>query len=276
VAGSDYQATYGYDAVGNRDTQVVDGVPTAFTYNLGNKVTEIVSGEPASLRLLFTYDADLNLVTRRETVGNVESVYVSGLFERRSSPEPGKNYEHVFTIVGPEVAVAEVTRTFPEEEVSAFTTATRYLHRDHLGSISSTTDEDGEVVHRLSFDAWGQRRPAVISDDNQSLPASAVHEGFTGHDNALEVLGLIDMKGRLMPWRRTKTRRSSTSDSGCRSKTCPLTAWQSSDARRVRPTSRTCRAWRTASAAWPPASGWASGSALTPHAGWPATCSMAS
>jgi hypothetical protein len=38
------------------------------------------------------------------------------------------------------------------------TTATRYFHTDHLGSISVITNEDGGVVERLSYDAWGKRR----------------------------------------------------------------------------------------------------------------------
>lgn len=36
----------------------------------------------------------------------------------------------------------------------------RYLHRDHLGSTVAISDESGQVVQRMSFDPWGQRRVA--------------------------------------------------------------------------------------------------------------------
>lgn len=36
----------------------------------------------------------------------------------------------------------------------------RYLHRDHLGSVDTVTNESGTVVERLSYNAWGKRRTA--------------------------------------------------------------------------------------------------------------------
>jgi hypothetical protein len=39
---------------------------------------------------------------------------------------------------------------------------------DHLGSISVATDENGNVVERLSYDAWGKRRFANGTDDVMS------------------------------------------------------------------------------------------------------------
>jgi hypothetical protein len=40
---------------------------------------------------------------------------------------------------------------------------TRYLHKDHLGSVDTITDEFGAVVLRLSFDAFGKRRGSAWS-----------------------------------------------------------------------------------------------------------------
>jgi hypothetical protein len=39
--------------------------------------------------------------------------------------------------------------------IAAETISTRYFHTDHLGSISVITDENGVVLERLSYDAWG-------------------------------------------------------------------------------------------------------------------------
>nr|VFK68664.1 MAG: hypothetical protein BECKUNK1418G_GA0071005_12571 [Candidatus Kentron sp. UNK]VFK73685.1 MAG: hypothetical protein BECKUNK1418H_GA0071006_12521 [Candidatus Kentron sp. UNK] len=35
---------------------------------------------------------------------------------------------------------------------------TRYLHRDNLGSIDTITDGRGNIVERMSYEAFGQRR----------------------------------------------------------------------------------------------------------------------
>lgn len=35
---------------------------------------------------------------------------------------------------------------------------TRYLHRDHLGSVVALSDLAGAVVERYSYDPWGKRR----------------------------------------------------------------------------------------------------------------------
>jgi hypothetical protein len=53
---------------------------------------------------------------------------------------------------------------------------TRYLLKDHLGSIDVVLDSNGGVLERMSFDAWGKRRkldwthytgdPAVIGSSN--------------------------------------------------------------------------------------------------------------
>jgi len=45
------------------------------------------------------------------------------------------------------------------------TVATRYFHKDHLGSVAVISNETGGVVERLSYDAWGKRRFANGSDD---------------------------------------------------------------------------------------------------------------
>src|ERR1700733_1649778 len=49
--------------------------------------------------------------------------------------------------------------------IAAETVSTRYFHTDHLGSISVITDENGVVLERLSYDAWGKRRFASGADD---------------------------------------------------------------------------------------------------------------
>jgi hypothetical protein len=57
-------------------------------------------------------------------------------------------------------------------------TATRYFHTDHLGSISVITNESGGVVERLSFDAWGKRRNPDGSPDPAGAITSETSRGY--------------------------------------------------------------------------------------------------
>jgi len=81
-------------------------------------------------------------------------------------------------------------------ENSDETVATRYFHKDHLGSISVITDESGAVLERLSYDAWGKRRHTDGSDDPSGSITSQTSRGFTGHEE-LDSVGLVHMNGRV-------------------------------------------------------------------------------
>src|SRR5690606_31789869 len=100
---------------------------------------------------------------------------------------------------------------------SAGTIKTRYLHKDHLGSITVITDESGNEVESFSFDPWGKRRAMSLTQlqsilgnwsslnnyqkGNLTIPAltltsATTHKGFTGH-NQLDGVNLIHMGGRV-------------------------------------------------------------------------------
>jgi RHS repeat-associated protein len=63
-----------------------------------------------------------------------------------------------------------------------------YAHNDHLGSIVSLTDGDGEPVFKATYDAWGNQ---TITNHNFKF-----HRGYTGHEHLPE-FGLINMNGRM-------------------------------------------------------------------------------
>lgn len=70
-----------------------------------------------------------------------------------------------------------------------------YMLGDHLGSVTTIVNQDGQVVRRKSFDVWGKERnadtwsgAAAIDTDN--------HRGYTGHESIQEV-GLVHMNGRI-------------------------------------------------------------------------------
>ncbi len=73
------------------------------------------------------------------------TIYVEGLFDREAT---GALVNDVHYIVANGQAVA----TFSSSNA---VTSTRYLHRDH---VSSVTNEAGTLVDTLAYDAWGARR----------------------------------------------------------------------------------------------------------------------
>jgi RHS repeat-associated protein len=80
-------------------------------------------------------------------------------------------------------------------ERQADTYTTLLVGTDHLGSIVGLFSNDGRLVQKLSYDAWGNRR----NPDSYSQPFTEVprlRRGFTGHEQ-LDTLGLINMNGRM-------------------------------------------------------------------------------
>ena len=73
----------------------------------------------------------------------------------------------------------------------------RYIHKDHLGSWHTITDENSNLLQELSFDAWGNRRnPATWRAFNGTPPTPLFDRGFTGHEH-LYAFSLINMNGRI-------------------------------------------------------------------------------
>lgn len=79
-----------------------------------------------------------------------------------------------------------------------------YWHKDHLGSLTATTDHAGAVTARYAYDPFGKRRyingaydafGALVIDWNSAV-SSGTARGFTGHE-MLDDVGLIHMNGRL-------------------------------------------------------------------------------
>lgn len=106
------------------------------------------------------------------------------------------NFRHY--IAGGTGTIAEYIRT------SSGTNTTRYLTKDHLGSIDSITGSTGSVIVRMSYDAHGARRNeagwsgAVPSADRTNIAANT-RRGFTEHD-MLDNFPLIHMNGRVFDW----------------------------------------------------------------------------
>jgi len=135
--------SYVYDANGN----MTSGRGRNISYGHFDKPT-LISNTQGSTS--FAYDTGRNRYKRTTTEDNDEGVsvttttYYLGNLELVSDNQ-GKN---------------EVRRYLPNAIQTHHGTgaiSTKYLHKDHLGSIDTITDENGKILDKLYFDAWGKK-----------------------------------------------------------------------------------------------------------------------
>ena len=121
----------------------------------------------------------------------VLTLYGAVLYERRHA---GAATEHTHHVQANGRTVATVKR-----EGTSPTNTTRYLHKDHLGSVVAITGETGAIVESLAYDAWGKRRPAATWQTPAPgvfIAAITLTRGFTMHEH-LDQVGLVHMGGRV-------------------------------------------------------------------------------
>ncbi len=170
-------SVFTYDAVGNQIGRPGRVTITYAPFDLPETVKK--NGKTTSLG----YDGDQQRI--RKTSGNTETLYFEDLFEQVTS---GNAQEFRYYVHSPERVIAVVTR-------GSANAGTNYLHADHLGSVESVTNANGEVVEKRSYDAFGARRNPQWGTSG-GVTSGLVAKGFTGHDEEDE-FGLINMKGRL-------------------------------------------------------------------------------
>jgi RHS repeat-associated protein len=186
--------SYAYDANGNMITRNGDAI-TWYSYNLPDRINQ------GSNYSQFYYGAGrgrYKQVAYTSPGGSLPSgtettLYIGGLFEKVTKPSGVIEYKH-YIMAGKEAVAIRTLRSNSAND-------TRYLHKDHLGSVDSITNESGAVVQRLSFDAFGKRRSAsswsgsLTSGDWTSI-AAITHRGFTFHEQ-LDNVELVHMNGRV-------------------------------------------------------------------------------
>ncbi len=180
---------YIYDASGN----MVSGAGRTLTWTSFQKPRTIAKGSTVST---FEYGPDRGRVRQVKVKGAVTEIltYVGGLYERVE--KTGSAMEHVHYVFAGGARVAIETAS----ESAGSNVKLRYLHMDHLGSVDVVTNELGEVVERLSFGAFGERRvaqgTATWQDLALALSSAETRRGFTGHEQ-LDDFGLVHMNGRV-------------------------------------------------------------------------------
>ena len=181
-----------------------------------------ITGPAGSPKYTWQYDERHARVQQtRVSGGNTRSTWylhpdaMGGLaFESESNSSPASvEHRHFLTAAGQAFGVLTTTDALPTlgtgqmspPTVTSVTLAkVEYWHKDHLGSIASTSDQNGALQQRYSFDPFGKRRyttgaydaTGVVQSDWSLAAANGTGRGFTGHEQ-LDDVGLVHMNGRV-------------------------------------------------------------------------------
>lgn len=175
--------TYSYDANGNQVTR--DGASQAWaSFNLPLQLAQPFDGVTYQSR--FNYGPDHGRWKQVATYSNGTETthYVGGLLEKEHTTSTNRTYwrHYVPTPSGLSIVVSRN---------SDGTASTGYLLTDHLGSTDTVLDASGNVIARMGYGAFGERR----APDWAGI-ANTTRRGYTGHEH-LDNLALVHMNGRV-------------------------------------------------------------------------------
>ena len=187
--GSNNQS-YQYDANGN----MIQSGDKQIAWTSFNKPKTFSKGD---FRTQFVYAPDRARYLKVQTGNNthIRTNYVGKVYEQisdTSTTTPTTKHRYFIYADGQLITIHSKTTAnnsqLPDE--------TRYLHRDNLGSIDTITDGRGNIVERLSYDAFGKRRTANWRTDDDITAPVLTNRGFTGHEH-IDEMGFIHMNGRV-------------------------------------------------------------------------------
>jgi RHS repeat-associated protein len=203
--------TLTYDANGSIiEYDAASGPDKFIEYNHANQPVKIVVGtsindtNPVG-KDEFMYGPDGQRYYKKSTYldsndnQRVEHTFYVGAFEE-IVPDTSSGMDSILkTRVGS--AVLHITEI---PIIGSATESIEYLHRDHLGSVDTITDESGDVLQTMAFEPYGARRSNdwlsnLSGSEEQSLLdglATRTSRGFTGHEH-LDRTGFIHMNGRV-------------------------------------------------------------------------------
>ena len=141
--------SYAYDDNGN----MIFGAGRTLTWTSFNKPKTVVS---TSTNTRFDYGPERARIRQVKVQGATTTTikYVGTLFEQVGKTGAATRYVNYIFAGSKRVAI------YTTDNAATPSPMLRYLHRDHLGSVDTVTNESGAVVERLSFDAFGKRRVA--------------------------------------------------------------------------------------------------------------------
>lgn len=135
--------------------------------------------------------------------GTETIISIAGLLEKYTSSSAAGTtlYRHWIPAPDGTLIQVEVARN-----AGPGTLTTRYITRDHLGSVDAVLASTAAVLNRESFNAWGARRSATgwtgaPGSTEWAAIADTLRQGYTSdgtNHTHLDNLGLIHMNGRVL------------------------------------------------------------------------------
>lgn len=221
VAGA-LNASYTYDANGNLQT-ASSGKYRSLSYTSFNLPDSDngLQGIAGGARYAWQYDENHARIkenhtdsTGARTTWNLHPDNQGGLgFESETAPSGAISNRHYLSVGGQAIAVLVTTgalptlssnQTAPAVLTSVAVVKLEFWHKDHLGSLITTTDHNGTVTARYAYDPFGKRRYTNGTYDSfgnlivdwSSIQNAGTDRGFTGHEH-LDDIGIVHMNGRL-------------------------------------------------------------------------------
>ncbi len=181
--------TYTYDSNGNRIISTGPSNSGTVTYTSFDKPTAITKGTKS---IHFEYGTNHNRqIQKVYENGELKNtkLYIGGIYEKDINDLGVVKHTHFIQAGGSTIAV--YTQEAGQNEL-------RYLHKDHLGSIQTITDDQGDIIEVFNYDAWGKRRNGTTWGPyiDFTTVSFSFHRGFTGHEH-LDDVALIHMNGRI-------------------------------------------------------------------------------
>jgi len=221
VAGSS-ATTYGYDANGNL-TSASAGKYRSISYTSFNLPDSQNGVQGAAGSPKYTWQYDENHARVKETHSDANGTRTTWYlhpdnqgalsFESETAASGAISNRHYLSAGGQTIAVLVSTAALPTltstqtapPAIGSITLAkVEYWHKDHLGSLVTTSDHAGAVTQRYAYDPFGKRRytngqydafGSLVVDWSPSVNWGT-DRGFTGHEH-LDDVGLVHMNGRV-------------------------------------------------------------------------------
>jgi RHS repeat-associated protein len=141
--------TYTYDAAGNMVTKLAEGVTTYYRYDAQGRLDQVRSGTTTIVTYQYTCDGE-----RVKQIGQVgTTLYIDRLYEVRPDSSA---IDHLYASGSPTADVI----------LLGTTTTTNHFVGDHLGSITTVTDNNGATVQTLAYGPFGETIATTGSNPN--------------------------------------------------------------------------------------------------------------
>ncbi len=156
-------------------------------YNMVEEITNTTTGE----KMNFTYGPGQTRKISRytSTAGNITKYYFGNM--EKTITSAGNEEQVLFLGGGNGLSAIYVTGKNDDGTYEKL----YHVLTDHLGSLVALADENGNITHEQSFDAWGNfRDPGTWGETHEQ--AGIFGRGYTGHEH-IAAFDLVNMNGRV-------------------------------------------------------------------------------